>query len=43
MTYGASVGEERPVLQSLTLRNFKLFDAQGITVAPRKITVLVGA
>jgi ABC-type cobalamin/Fe3+-siderophores transport system ATPase subunit len=31
------------MLQSLTVRNFKLFDEQGITIAPSKITVLIGA
>lgn len=31
------------MLQSLRLSNFKLFDAQGITVAPSMITVFIGA
>ena len=37
--------KERPVtmLQSITLRNFKLFDERGVTIEPSKITVLVGA
>ncbi len=31
------------MLRSLTLRNFKLFDKQGITISPGKITIIVGA
>ncbi len=31
------------MLQSFTLRNFKLFDKQGVTIEPGKITVLIGA
>lgn len=31
------------MLQQLTIKNFKLFDEQGVTLAPGKITVLIGA
>src|SRR5437588_12055848 len=30
------------MLQELTLKNFKLFDEEGVTVNPGKITVLIG-
>lgn len=31
------------MLRQVTLKNFKLFDDEGITIAPGKITVLIGA